>query len=146
MLQWIQEVLRVSDLEHKVVGKDEHEPNTSVEEKDSVANQHEAMIENSPPPTTTPPRKRPLPPKKSKMKALLSRKEDEEMNASETHGTTNRYRGTRDLPAGDTSEGIENSEELMVTATTFDDDFPDDASTSSEDSVDLRVQKKGRVK
>eukprot|EP00537_Pseudo-nitzschia_pungens_P012026 CAMPEP_0172391864 /NCGR_PEP_ID=MMETSP1061-20121228/8164_1 /TAXON_ID=37318 /ORGANISM="Pseudo-nitzschia pungens, Strain cf. pungens" /LENGTH=1022 /DNA_ID=CAMNT_0013122585 /DNA_START=143 /DNA_END=3211 /DNA_ORIENTATION=- len=140
MLQWIQEVLRVSDLENTIEGNDDPEANKSAFEKDSIINKQEKSTVNPKSLTTESCRKRLLPPKKSKMKLLLSRKEDEEMNASETNGTNIRHHGTRG--PGDN----EDSEDVMGKTATYEDDFPDDASTSSEDSVDLRVRKKGRSK
>ena len=139
MMSWIKDVLRVSDFESEFVSE-----GSSMEDSDSGV-----QTDVNPPLTGEKKRNieeaRPSSVKKSKKKALLSRKvqEDKEQDKfcdesqsanSNTENESNRHLDEESARGGlaEKAPGKRNQ------------DFSDDASTSSEESVDLRVRKKAR--
>jgi len=134
MLAWIREVLHVSDLETEVdsdgSGIDDNESDVQIDTDSTLNGGTKRKIEEM----------RPLSPKISKTKALLSRKEQEEIDQSEYSDESNTESGKQQHDDEDISR-----EDLVDNVPgKGDEDFPDDASTSSEESVDLRVRKKSR--
>ena len=120
MQAWIQEVLRVSDFETEFES-DEKETSNGETQRNATAVLDGIKDKNV---------------KKSKTKALLSRKEQEDTEDSTGDGDSKTAeRAEKDNSTKDLSDKTLGKRESV----------PDDASTSSEESVDLRVQKKART-
>ena len=134
MMAWIREVLRVSDLETEVdsdgSGIDDNESDVEIDTGPTLNGGTKRKIEEI----------RPLSPNRSKTKALLSRKEQEEIVKRECSDESNTESGKQqhddeEIPMEDLVDNVPGK---------GDGNFSDDASTSSEESVDLRVRKKSR--
>jgi hypothetical protein len=134
MMAWIREVLRVSDLETEVdsdgSGIDDNESDVEIDTGLTLNGGTKRKIEEI----------RPLSPNRSKTKALLSRKEQEEIVKRECSDESNTESGKQqhddeEIPMEDLVDNVPGK---------GDGNFSDDASTSSEESVDLRVRKKSR--
>ena len=137
MLEWIRDILRVSDYETEDGSGDACGSDGDVCDGGGEAivcpNESDATKRKVEENLSLPPKK------KTKTKALLSRKEHEETTQSERSdygsGNSNSTNEKKLVPR-ERAPGKERA--------TGDEDIPDDASTSSEDSVDLRVRKKSR--
>ena len=120
MQAWIQEVLRVSNFETEFES-DGKETSNGETQPNATAVLDGIKDKNV---------------KKSKTKALLSRKEQEDTEESIGDGDSNTAeRAEKDISTKDLSDQTLGKRESV----------PDDASASSEESVDLRVQKKART-
>ena len=131
MLAWIRDVLRVSDFE-----KD-------IDSEGSCMSDGEVQMNGNHPidgvMSGIMKEMRPSYSKKTKTKALLSRKEQEEMEERKD------YEESIDGNSNNESDVVQHVEEEISKNTVRKRDvFPDDVSTSSEESVDLRVRKKPR--
>ena len=136
MLAWIRDVLRVSDFK------------TGVNIDGSGGNDGEVQTKSSPLLCGAKGGKidetRPSSAKKSKTKALLSRKELEDMEHKMGCDDNNdKNSNTENAKLQRVEEDIPN-ENIAEKASEKRDYFPDDVSTSSEESVDLRARKKLR--
>jgi hypothetical protein len=139
MLAWIRDVLRVSDFETEVVSDgsdiDDSESDVQTDTGPTLNGGTKREIEEM----------RPLSAKKSKTKALLSRKEQEDMDQSKCSYESNcGNSNTESRKQQHDDEEIPREDIADNAPVKRDEDFSDDASTSSEESVDLRVRKKSR--
>lgn len=139
MMSWIKDVLRVSDFESEFVsdgsGMEDSDSGVRTDANPPLNGEKKRNIEEA----------RPSSVKKSKKKALLSRKvqEDQEQNKfcdeSQSANSNTESDSNHQLDEESAREVLaEKAPEKRS------EDFSDDASTSSEESVDLRVRKKAR--
>ncbi len=131
MLAWIRDVLRVSDLEKYIdsEGSCISDGEVQMNGNHPIDRVMSGIIKEM----------RPSFSKKTKTKALLSRKEQEDME--ERKG----YEESIDGNSNNESDVVQHvEEEISENTVRKRDGFPDDVSTSSEESVDLRIRKKPR--
>jgi hypothetical protein len=123
MTAWIRDVLRVSDFETDVESNDD-ESKSDIQRgatSPTLNGGTKRKMEETRPPSA----------KKSKKRALLSRKEQEDMDNNTESDKA------QEVDEKMASEDVSNK----VSGKTYE-VFPDDASTSSDESVDLRARKK----
>lgn len=136
MSAWIQEVLRVSDFEREIDSVGSYMIDSEVQGNgDHLGN----GVANG-----TSQKMRPLSSKKSKTKALLSRKEQEDMEEKKGDADSNDVKSSNESDALQRVEEVFLREDNSTNASRKRDAVPDDLSTSSEESVDLRIRKKHR--